>query len=265
VHFEPIYNSILSNLIEAMPVDRGEWHAQDVRGMPKLVSYEVRDLSFDLWCPNTIEELQDDYVPNLPWAEDHFQERVSGQPLNPPPSHAWWPFGNTKMHMEQGAFSHSYPERYWCKWAGPAYDEMEHSKSVDWEPHPGIRFEYGDLDDLVKLLQDRPMTRQAYLPVWFPEDLTAANLKQRCPCSLGYHFLVHEEHNGLKLDCSYFMRSCDFVRHFRDDMYLTARLLQWVADQTDLYPSELHVYISSMHCMEGDLNKLQEEYANLSR
>jgi len=256
MQFEQIYNSLLANVIEGMPVDRGEWHAKDVRGIPKLVSYEVRDIAFDLWCPPTMVELQDDYKPNLPWAEDHFQERVSGQPLNPPPSHAWWPFGNTQTHMQEGKFSHSYPERYWPKRAGA----QRYSEELG-----GIRFEWGDLDDLVSLLSERPMTRQAYLPVWFPEDLTAAREKERCPCSLGYHFLVHEEHNGLRMDCAYFMRSCDFVRHFRDDMYLTARLMQWVGDKIEIQPSELHVYISSLHCIEGDLDNLREEYENLSR
>ena len=261
MQFEQVYNSLLGNLIEGMPVDRGEWHAKDVSGIPKLVSYEVRDVGFDLYVPKTLEELQDEYVPNLPWAEDHFKERVSGQPLNPPPSHAWWPFGNTETHMSAGKFSHSYPERYWPKQAGEYLISGEYD---DPDLNIGIRFEYGDLEDLVKLLQDRPMTRQAYLPVWFPEDLTAANEKHRCPCSLGYHFLVHEEHNGLRMDCSYFMRSCDFVRHFRDDMYLTARLMQWVRDRVLIRLGDMHVYISSLHCMEGDLDKMREEYEGLS-
>jgi hypothetical protein len=94
------------------------------------------------------------------------------------------------------------------------------------------------------------------------------------PCSLTYQWLFR----GGKLHCIYTIRSCDFVRHFRDDLYHTTRLTQWVIDQlreqdmvvnsdegTKYYlwestdPGILSMNIGSLHIMEGDVRKLQRE------
>lgn len=201
--------------------------------------------------------------PNLPWAEDHFQERVSGEPLNPAPSEAWWPYarqGNAEHKSGDQTFSHTYPERFWPTYANTGGD-IRHSKRVVFVPHVGIRFEWGDLSDLVEMLQDNPNTRQAYLPIWFPEDLRAAQLGERVPCSLGYHFI----RNGGKLDCVYTLRSCDLVRFYRDDMYMAGRLLQWVATETSQLPGKLVVHINNLHCFPGDvpyLNNLLDTRAD---
>src|SRR3546814_17811567 len=75
-----------------------------------------------------------------------------------------------------------------------------------------------------------PYTRQAYLPVWFPEDTGSAS-GQRVPCTLGYQFLIRETPAGKVLHIIYNMRSCDFMRHLADDIYMTIRLAQWMPDQ----------------------------------
>ena len=54
--------------------------------------WETMNHSFQFFIPHTIKELVDEIKPNLPWADEHFDERVGGQPLNPPPSHVRWPF-----------------------------------------------------------------------------------------------------------------------------------------------------------------------------
>lgn len=209
---------------------------------------ETEDLAFH----------QKNIKPNLPWADRHFlEERVSGDPINPGQTWKIWPYSQSaNTHRREGQFDHSYAERYWPKSAGLTEDGILHT---DNQPvHQGIRFFYGDLDDLVTILAEEPTTRQAYLPVWFPEDLGAAMEKKRVPCSLGYHFICR---NG-QLDIVYYLRSCDFVRHFRDDVYLTVRLLLWVLDQCrlaapdngwdDIKPGKLVMHITSMHCFESD-------------
>ena len=103
-----------------------------------------------------------------PWADVHFEERTGGEPLNPPPSHTMWLKDTEKYLSEnQEAFSHSYPERMWA----PSMD--------------GIRFKTGNLGDAVSLLKKDPTTRQCYVPMWFPEDIVAANEGERVPCSFG--------------------------------------------------------------------------------
>lgn len=174
-----------------------------------------------------------------PWCDIHFKERVSGEPLNPPPSHREWLKGNEKYMMDD-KFSHSYPERYWPK-----------TLMSD-----GIRFKTADLNDLISLLKKDKSTRQAYLPIFFPEDLTAALNDQRIPCTLGYQILIR---NG-QLDITYHMRSCDAIRHMHNDIYLTNRLAIYIRDAIDinLKLGMLHFNVTSLHCFENDRYALKK-------
>jgi thymidylate synthase len=119
----------------------------------------------------------------------------------------------------------------------------------------GIRFKTADLSSLVRLLNQDRYTRQAYLPIWFPEDLSAALLNERVPCTLGWHFMVRN-HDGVdRLHLMYPMRSTDAVRHFHNDVYMANALALWVIDQLDgpsVEPGELTMTMSSFHCFEND-------------
>lgn len=242
--FDDIYNTIRDKLRYAPEVHVGEWQAIQRDDMPQADTIEVEDVSFELTLGPTPLELRADIKPNLPWADDHFAERVSGIPHNPPPSSEWWPFAqkNNSEFKSDEKFSHTYPERFWPKKAG-AGDATE----VMLDPPFGIRYPFGDLSDLVNLLRERPGTRQAYLPVWFPEDTGAVD-NQRVPCTLGYHFLIRDG----KLKIVYYIRSCDFLRHFRDDTYMAARLAQWVGSLVGAPATRLVMHISSMHVFAAE-------------
>lgn len=189
-----------------------------------------------------MEQSQEDAAfqckPLLPWADVHFQERINGIPVNPPPSHTLWLKGNEE-YMSGEKFSHSYPERFW-------------SKSL----HQGIRFEIGDLGDLIKLLKKEPDTRQAYLPIYFPEDIYAATIGERIPCTLGYHFIVRDG----QLDLFYPMRSCDVLRHLHNDLYLANLLAIFVRDQAYLNVKlgNIHFVATSLHCFSNDRYALKK-------
>lgn len=236
--FDEQYKMIAGLLTWGPEVDVGEWQA--IRGdIPQAKTIEIEDVSLEFDLPPSIEELQNMVHPNLPWAEEHFEERVSGIPFNPPPSHVRWPFaqaGNS-AHISDKKFSHTYPERMWPKFA-----DIEEGYVDSQIPHHGIRYPYGDLEDVVQLLKRSPHTRQAYLPIWFPED-TGAVENQRVPCTLGYHLLLRDG----KLKIVYYIRSCDFFRHFNDDVYMAGRLCQWMATQIGATPGRLVMHISSMH------------------
>lgn len=198
--------------------------------------WEILEMGFRAMIPKTIEELKAEVRPNLPWADMHFEERVSGIPYNPPPSAEHWPFNRGSKGFRSGeVYTHTYPERFWPKYAGSATHAIR-----------GIRFSYGDLNDVVDLLRREPFTRQAFLPVWFPED-TGAVHGGRVPCTIGYWFV--NRYN--LLHCTYYIRSCDYFRHLRDDIYLAARLVLWMLDQlewTIVQPGFLNMYIGSLHC-----------------
>ncbi len=224
------------------------WQSIDISTKPEMITREVMGFGFKVQVRDEkLDSLRKDIRPNLPWADDHFLERVSGQPLNPGVEWANWPWGNSadKFRDSKGEFSHSYMERYWPKFAGGRKHVF----------HQGIRFSYGDLMDVVNLLDREPLTRQAYLPVWFPED-TGVVHRARVPCSLGYLFMMRNDH----LHITYDIRSCDIIRHFQDDIYLTVRLQLWVLDQLrmrdqrwmDIRPGFFEMHIGSLHCFRND-------------
>lgn len=239
---ERVYSELAQALLSASQQARGKVHAQDNDQM----MFELNHITLVWNVSSRLFEWQKVVRPNLPWAEDHFNERISGEPLNPPPSASWWPFNqnDNEVHKKNKQFSHTYPERFWPKWAAGG-----HPNDMTTYEHHGIRFPYGDLADLIEVLRNDPTTRQAYLPVWFPEDLHASLIGERVPCTLGYHFLQTEAHT---IDCTYFLRSCDIVRFFRDDVYMAGRLLHYVCSQTGFVPGNLIMHISNLHAFEGD-------------
>lgn len=225
-------------------VDAGHWQGVPTGGKPDLVTVEILNHQLEVELPagythegkrEYLDALVAEIHPNLPWADDHFEERVSRVPSNPGEEYKNWPWWHGQdlkskdldtldpsSRPEALKFTHTYQERFWPKEAngGGVADTGQ------WIEHQGIRYPLGDLDDVVNLLAKEPYTRQAYFPIFFPED-TGAVHGGRIPCSLGYHFMLRDE----RLHCWYDIRSVDFVRHFRDDIYLACRLMLWVLDE----------------------------------
>ena len=272
--FEGIYEYIAQLLVTfGRRIESStHWQGQDVGAKPEMVPVELENVFFEMGLPKTIPVAARAIHPNLPWADEHFEERVGGYPLNPPPSAKTWPFAQAghKQHTDHwGQFSHTYPERFWPKHAGHEISGYCAGLGLDEVceagPQAGIRFQYGDLMDVVHLLAADSDTRQAFLPIWFPED-TGATKGQRVPCSLGYHFMIREG----KLNITYMIRAVDFMRHFRDDTYMAVRLALWVCETLEgfmgvqVMPGNLIMHTISMHCFAGDMHAL-EQYASGSR
>lgn len=253
-------------LADGRTIARGRWQSSDT----DLVTHELDNVLVTIpvpslataWAGTVYPGAQGPGMnPNLDWAEAHFQERVSGQPMNPAPSYVDWPWHSAKFqeqfkagnwknrHDRLSPFDHTYPERFWPKTAVP--DNLD---DMGLDTRMGVRFDYGDLGDVVELLKRDPWTRQAFLPVWFPED-TGATEGQRVPCTIGYHFI----RNGAHLDVKYMIRSCDMTRHFQNDAYMAGRLLQWVqskvidSDTLSPYVGSLTMYISNLHLFQNDV------------
>lgn len=267
--FPGIVAELHHKLMDAPHVDTGHW--QGLKNVPHTATRELRNVTFETSMPQSQEEALWFYDPNMPWAEDHFQERVSGYPRNPGNQYMNWPWyrGGVEDHKKTGLFSHSYMERLWPKYAGEGVSTIV--------PQRGVRYPLGDLNDVVSLLAREPHTRQAWLPIWFPEDTGAAGEpNQRLPCSLGYQFQLRND----KLHVNYVMRSTDFLRYLRDDTYMGVRLGQWVMEQ--LVPrlvdgpvdgrdlNAAHPWATatmgtfsfttfSLHVFEGDMSKMRRE------
>lgn len=182
------------------------------------------------------EELAYELTGSTPWARTHHLERVSGQPLNPPPSHYQWARGTEEFmsKSDPDRFSHSYPERLW-----PA------------DLYSGIRYKVGDLNTAAQLLRRDPTTRQCWVPMILGEDLTASLEGERVPCSIGWGFTVRDN----RLHCHYPIRSCDAARHIHHDIYFANMLTLWMIEAADLSyvkAGELFMNITNLHCFERD-------------
>lgn len=255
----PQLHTMLLN--EAPQVDTGHW--QSLKDVPHTATRELFRVCMETPIPQTQDDAALWVEPNLPWAEDHFQERVGGVPTNPGEQYMNWPWydPNWAAQGEEKKFSHTYQERFWPRSAGDLFDYKKGQNE-------GVRFRYGDLNDVVNLLAREPHTRQAYLPIWFPED-TGAHHGERVPCTLGYHFILRY---GM-LHCTYHIRSCDFLRYFRDDVYMAMRLTQSILGELQesglrgeavcefegVVPGILQMNITSLHIFEGDMPKMRRE------
>lgn len=254
------------------------WQGIDISSKPEMATFEALHVSFAVRMngyEHDLEAAATHIMPNLPWADDHFDERVCGQPINPGTQWKKWPYGqHAAKFLENGKFNHNYMERYWPKRAGAAEptlvpDDYANLLELDSEltpvpgPHVGIKYEYGDLNDVVDLLVSDPYTRQAYLPIWFPEDTGGGS--KRAPCTLGYHFIMR----GDQLDITYYIRSCDMRRHMRDDIYLTHRLAVWVLQQCqqrdpkwrEVEMGTFNMHITSLHIFANDWQAMFPDYA----
>lgn len=254
-------------LNEGRRIHPARWQGLDVRDRQEAEMVELLNVDFniDLRGIESLDHWRTECQPNVPWADEHFEERVSGYPHNPPPSWVRWPWANSASTFRAGEkFNHTYPERYWPKQAGDAAPSGGNY---------GLRGWYGDLSDVVELLRRDPLTRQAYLPIFFPED-TGVGDGGRKPCTLGYQFIVRPDDDGRhRLHIFYPMRSCDLLRHFRDDCYLTVRLGLWMLEQLragddhgswfDVTPGSLQMHMTSLHCFIGDFLLLRSEQEGL--
>lgn len=261
---------------DAHEVRTETWQGVDIARRPEMVSKELMNVHYtvDLYGVSKLDHWRQDVKPNLPWADNHFLERVCGRPINPGVEWENWPWGDNaaKFIEEGGMFNHNYMERYWPKHAHAGsmptrtaweWESNENEMAGDrpWFHNEGIRGPYGDLDNLLQLLRTEPLTRQAWMPIFFPEDTGNAN-PGRKPCTLGYQFIIREN----QMHCYYPLRSCDFVRHWRDDIYLTIRLLLWILaelqkmddDFAHIRPGSLTMNITSLHIFKNDYQALEK-------
>ena len=243
-HIPEVVSQAKTHLLNTTTVEEvGKWQGTNEHSKQRIKILYCWD--FRVRMPENQVALQEDSGADQPWAEDHFQERISGSPLNPGKTYKYWPYNKFKekgdSYLEGGEFTHTYMQRYF-------------------PPRlKGIKYNYGDLNNLIDHLKGHINSRQGYLPVWYPED-TGAEHGGRLPCTLGYLFFVAEDY----LSCNYYIRSCDFYRHFKNDIYLTIRLAQHLyselkagGNNRDLKLGVLNMYVANLHLFEADINRIK--------
>lgn len=233
---EAIFEAFTKLNDEGCVVTSEKWQAIT----PPDALFEIYNVTLEMDMTESIEALANLTKADLPWAENHFQERVSGYPANPGHEYQNWPYYKPNQHDSSfraeggGYFSHTYMERFWP-------DKNLKGTGV-------MEYKNGDFGDILQRLKNDRGTRQAFLGIWHPQD--QANNGVRLPCTIGYHFLIRDG----KLHISYLIRSCDIFRHFKNDIYMTVRLAQYVRDYLDLslVMGTMTMWIGSLHCFNTE-------------
>jgi len=103
---------------------------------------------------------------------------------------------------------------------------------------------------VIQELKDHPNTRQAILTMYDRhQDMMNWGGLDRVPCSISYQFLIREGY----LVCIYNQRSCDFVKFFGADLYLTLELMAHISREINVPIGQFIHFIGSLHAFAGDL------------
>lgn len=202
-----------------------------IKGNP---DYETRELQNYSYC---LLEAKSQDIPGViqPWADAEFLERVTDPFLRAPdgelsephflnPGKAWelrkevW-----TEYLHEGKMAYTYNELIWNN---------------------------DQVTKIINRLKEDPDSRQLWISLWNPEkDPDFLGGVSRVPCSLGYGLQVRDG----KLNLHYVMRSCDFATHFRNDVYLAIKFLEWVAEKTGYPVGSFTHTIFSLHVYNKDV------------
>lgn len=202
-----------------------------VKGNP---DYETRELQNYSYC---LLDAKSQDIPGVtqPWADAEFLERVTDPFLRSPegelsephflnPGKAWelrkevW-----TEYLHEGKMAYTYNELIWNN---------------------------DQVTKIINRLKEDPDSRQLWISLWNPDkDPDFLGGISRVPCSLGYGLQVRDG----KLNLHYVMRSCDFATHFRNDVYLAIRFLEWVAEKTGYPVGSFTHTIFSLHVYNKDV------------
>lgn len=202
-----------------------------IKGNPDYETKELQNYSYCLLNAKSSD------IPGVsqPWADAEFEERITDPFLRAPdgelsephflnPGKAWelrkevW-----TEYLHNGKMAYTYNELIWNN---------------------------DQVTKVINRLKEDPDSRQLWISLWSPErDPDLLGGVSRVPCSLGYCFQVRDG----QLNLHYVMRSCDFATHFRNDVYLAIKFLEWVAAQTGYPVGSFTHTIFSLHVYNKDV------------
>lgn len=187
------------------------------------------------------------YTKAKDWADEEFEERVSGHCINPGTAYLkrrdMWDEFLVPQKDGTEKFDYTYPERI-----NAQVDVPGNHKEVTTK-----------LEAIITLLKYDHDTRKAVLNI-FGSDANRNHIdsdyydgSHRIPCSMYYDFLIRNDSKGVpQLNICYHQRSSDFIGHFGDDVYLAWRLMEYVANKVGVKPGYLFHTIDSLHTYKKD-------------
>ena len=223
---------IYKNFKEAISEVERDLVEMGIRVSPK--TYQDKNVEYDVgfetlelqnYIYTVLNPVRKGIGENQPYCDVEFKERVAGIEGTPKnPGEAWktrpdiW---REFLSDIDGKFAYTYAERY-------ARNDQ--------------------VNKIIERLTDDPESRQLYVSMWDIYDTSLLGGISRVPCSLGYLFQVRKG----ALNMTYLMRSCDFVTHFRNDIYLSACLQEHIANTGGFEIGTFTHWMGSLHIFKRD-------------
>lgn len=205
-----------------------------VKGNP---DYETKELQNYSYC---LLNAKSQDIPGVtqPWADAEFEERVTD-----PWERDW---EGKRILFQTPEFIN--PGEAW-KLREEVWSEYMHDGKLAYT-YNELLWNNDQLTKIMNRLKEDPDSRQLWISLWNPEkDPDFLGGVSRVPCSLGYGLQVRDG----KLNLHYVMRSCDFVTHFRNDVYLAIKFLEWVAEKTGYPVGDFTHTMFSCHVYNKDI------------
>ena len=204
---------IYQNFMEALPEIKRDLAEMGIKCHPQTYqdkyigdNPEYQTLELQNYIYTVIHPHPEDLESTQPWADEEFEERLSGMGGNPRnPGHAWklrrevW---EEFLELKTGKFAYTYSERL------ALFDQVS---------------------QVIARIVDDPDSRQLFISIWNQEDATKLGGLSRVPCSIGYQLQCRKH----QLNLTYLQRSADFVTHFVNDIYLAVKLQELIAKELE--------------------------------
>ncbi len=228
--------------LKEMGLRVGNIAMQDKHG--EFPTLELVNYSYAVLEPNMTE-----LGATFPWAEAEWRDRlagINGNPTNP---------GSSLNYMREDGriLWDDYLEHVGVPGRQRLIDAGEHAVIPQ-----TFSYTYGErlaisqqVWRVIMELRRNPMSRQLYVGMWDIHNDPERIGERRVPCSLGWHFMMR----GGALNVTYTMRSCDFLTHFRNDVWMACALRDFIAAMADpaiKFGSFTH-FINSLHVYERDV------------
>lgn len=205
-----------------------------VKGNPDYETKELQNYSYCLLNARS----QDIPGVSQPWADAEFEERVTD-----PWERDW---EGKRILFQTPEFIN--PGEAW-KLREEVWSEYMHDGKLAYT-YNELLWNNDQLTKIMNRLKEDPDSRQLWISLWNPDkDPDFLGGVSRVPCSLGYGLQVRDG----KLNLHYVMRSCDFVTHFRNDVYLAIKFLEWVAEKTGYPVGDFTHTMFSCHVYNKDI------------
>jgi len=133
-------------------------------------------------------------------------------------------------------------------------DDMGRIYGAQWRRWEG---ELDQLGGVVERIIKDPTDRRLIVTAWNPNELDMMCLP---PCHMFYQFNVRPSGH---LDCAFYMRSLDLFLGAPFDIASYALLTHIVAQQTDLIPGNVTMFIGNCHIYENHIPQVKEQLSRL--